>query len=113
MAGTFTPKVLFEGQLPNSKTTLYTVPALTKAYITSMVCTNTNTGIEDVIIYYKPGSTSRAMYSGALAASLGGGLLGGKLLVTQGDVLEAGDLIEGVTTTAAKVDCVIMGIEET
>ena len=106
MSGTFTPKVLYEGQLPNTKTTLYTVPASTKAYISSMNGYNTNTTTETVLIYYKPGSTSRVQYRAALVQD-------GSMKVGPGDVLEAGDIIEGETTTATKVDFVIMGVEET
>lgn len=105
MSGTFTAKVLYEGQLPNTKTTLYTVPASTKAYISSMSGFNTNTTSETVIIYYKRG-TSRITYRAALDQNY-------KMAVGAGDVLEAGDIIEGETTTAAKVDFVIMGVQET
>lgn len=104
---TRTPKVLYDGQLPNAKGTLYTVPASTKTYITSMVGYNTNTSDEAVVIYYKPGSTSRKQYGGTVPAN------GGRIEVDSGDVLEAGDLIEGQTTTASKVDFIIFGIEET
>lgn len=103
---TRTPKVLYEGQLPNAKGTLYTVPALTKAYITSIVAFNKNTTTETTNMYYNPSGTSRQLFRAGLDQNehweYGGG-----------DVLEAGALIEGDTTTAAKVDIVIMGIEET
>lgn len=104
---TRTAKVLYEGQLATSKGTLYTVPASTKTYITSIRAFNTNAATQTMNFYYKPGSTSRQISRDSLAqyASIHRS--------TTGDVLEAGDLIEADTTTATAVDCVIMGIEET
>jgi hypothetical protein len=102
---TRTPKVLYEGQLPNSKTTLYTVPTSTKTYITSIIAFNTGGGTNTVTMYYKPGSTSRKIFAASVEA-------GGRLDYSGGDVLEDGDLIEGLATNATQVDCIIMGIEE-
>lgn len=103
---TRTPKVLYEGQLANSKGTLYTVPASTKTYITSIRIFNTNVTTQTVRFYYKPGSTSRQITQDSVVQ------YGSVHTSTTGDVLEAGDLIEADTTTATAVDCIIMGIEE-
>lgn len=105
----FSGKVLAEGQLPNSKTTLYTVPGSTTAYVKYISCYNNNTTDETAKIYLKPGSTSR---------QIGIAVLGEDEMVRFVDkdealILEAGDIIEGETTTASQVDYVILGIEET
>lgn len=108
MAGTFTGKVLAEGQLPNAKTTLYTVPANVVAYVKFLHCENVAATVETIRIYAKPGSTSRGM---------------GRCVLNPGEfarfvdkdetlVLEAGDLIEGSTTNASSVDYIISGVEE-
>jgi hypothetical protein len=103
---TRTPKVLAEGQLPSSKGTLYTVPANTTVYISMIRMTNTSATTQTVLIYYKPGSTSRLQFyvSGVEQYNT--------VEKSGGDILETGDLIEGYTTTASVVDYVIMGVEE-
>lgn len=109
MAGTFAAKVLAEGQLASSKGTLYTVPASTTAYIRWLSCHNTGGSAETVVLYVKPGATSRIIAHASVAASE-------TLYVVNGGEsiqLEAGDLIEGMTTTATTVDYVITGVEET
>ena len=104
---TRTPKVLYQGQLPTSKTTLYTVPASTRTYITSIVGFNSNAASQTVVVFYNPGGTSRVAFRiGALAQNE-------RFDYSGGDVLETGDLIEGITTTAAALDLMIFGIEET
>lgn len=105
----FLGKVLAEGQLASSKDTLYTVPASTTAYIKFFSCFNTNTTDETVIIYLKPASTSRKVGRAVLSANE-------QVRFIDKDealILETGDLIEGETTTASKVDYVILGVEET
>jgi hypothetical protein len=44
-SGVETYKVLYQGQLPSSATTLYTVPTSTQAFIRSMMVVNTDTAI--------------------------------------------------------------------
>lgn len=109
MAGTFTAKVLAEGQLANSKGTLYTCPALTTAYVKFFSLFNTNAAGQTIIVYFKPGATSRKAWRGVLAQNESARIIDKDETVQ----LEAGDLIEGETTTAAAVDYVITGIEET
>lgn len=105
---TRTPKVLAEGQLANTKGTLYTVPASTTAYITSIILYQSSATPQTMILYYKPGSTSRVIHYGAAVAQYTTTRIN-----AAGDCLQTGDLIEGETTTNAVVDYVIMGIEET
>lgn len=97
-------KVLAEGQLPNTKTTLYTVPASTQAAIQSASFCNTGAGNNTVIIYLKPGSTSRRVARVVLATN--------EQLIISEFTLEAGDLIEGEATNAAEVDYVITGAQQ-
>jgi hypothetical protein len=107
---TFTAKVLADGQLPNAKGTLYTVPGATKAYVKFLHCHNgTATNGEAVKIYTKPGATSRLIGQATLNAGQAVRIIDKDEAVT----LEAGDLIEGSTTTAATIDYVITGVEET
>jgi hypothetical protein len=105
MSGTFTGKSLADGQLPNSKGTLYTVPGSTVAYVKQINVFNTNTTAETVTIYIKPGATSRSVRQMVLQPNETG-------TVDGPFILPAAALIEGVTTTASKVDYVITGVEE-
>ncbi len=103
-----TPKVLAEGQLPASKTTLYTVPGATSAYVRFISANNVGGAEEVVQFYVKPGGTSRRLGRYALLANEVARVL------EQGEVitLEAGDIIEGETTNATSVDYLITGAEE-
>lgn len=109
MAGTFVGKVLGEGQVASSKGTLYTVPSSTTAYVRSASFHNTNAATQTLIVYANPGGTSRIIGYFTLAQHETA------YLVTGGDalVLETGDLIEAVTTTATAVDYLITRLEET
>lgn len=109
MAGTFTSKVLAEGQFATSKGTLYTVPGSTGAYVKSFNVYNTNAATQTVNVYLKPGSTSRQIVKLTLLQNESANLID---LVGSFN-LEAGDLIEGDTTTTTALDYVITGVEET
>jgi hypothetical protein len=104
----FVGKVLAEGQLATTKGTLYTVPALTTAYVKWFSLFNTNAAQQTIIIYIKPGATSRKIRRYVIAQNASVDVL------QHGEsiVLEAGDLIEAETTTATAVDYVITGVEE-
>ncbi len=102
-------KSLADGQLANSKGTIYTTPASTRAIVKNIILVNTNTTTESVNLYFKAsGGTSRRIIpkDTQLATS-------NKLIMDDVITLEAADLIEGDTTTASKVDFVINGVEET
>ena len=102
------PKVLAEGQLANSKGTLYTVPAgVSFTRVTAFVVYNTGGSTETVQIYVKPGSTSRTVRRLPVDTLTTAEILS----FGQEFILENGDLIEGATTTATTVDYVIMGYE--
>lgn len=105
----FTAKVLADGQLPNTKTTLYTVPASTKAYVKFFSVFNTNAAAQTVIIYAKKsGGTSRVIGRTVLQQNESA------RVIEIGEALNlgAGDVIEGQTTTASAVDYMITGAEE-
>src|SRR6185295_5152295 len=100
---TYTAKILAEGQLPSSKGTLYTCPALTKGYIKYWSVINTS-GTETVILYVKKsGSSSRRICKGTLNVD--------EMIrvLDDGETIElsAGDSLEGETTSATTVDYVI------
>lgn len=106
-----TGKSLADGQLPNSKTALYTVPTGTVAHVTQIYLVNTDSGAITVNIYVtRSGSTSRRILDKALSIAAGGRV---QVLQNSGDLrLSAGDAIEGDASTAAKVDYLICGGEE-
>jgi len=101
-------KSLADGQLADSKGTIYTSPASTQTIVKSIILVNTNSSAEAVNIYFKAsGGTSRQItpVDKSLAASA-------KTEVLEKDLtLEAADILEGDTTTASKVDFVISGIQ--
>lgn len=100
------PASLADGQLPNTKGTLYTVPAGKAAIINFIHFYNTTGGNLAVNVYLKrSGSTSRQIDSVSVAAnSPDVTLLGGENLE-----LSAGDVIEGDAASAASVDYIISG----
>ena len=102
-----TIKSLADGQLANTKGTIYTTPASTETIIKSIILVNTNTTSEAVNLYFKAsGGTSRRLIpkDTALAAS-------NSLVMSDIVTLGAADILEGDTTTASKVDFVISGVE--
>ncbi len=109
MAGTFTIKLLGNGQLSTSETDLYLVPALTTAIIKTIKLVNTNTITEIVNLYVKKAAgTSRLIMPKNL------NLVAGYMVVDDDEIcLNAGDAIRGYTTTANKVDFTVYGVEET
>lgn len=109
MAGTFTQKVLGDGQLPNVKGTLYTVPAATSTLIKTIILVNTDSGGAHVMnLYVKPGATSRRIIikDFSLPATE-------QTQVDLNIILETGDLLEGDADTAAVIDYYACGVEET
>ena len=101
-------KSLADGQLANSKGTIYTTPASTEAIIKSIILVNTNTSSEAVNLYFKAsGGTSRRLIPKDTSLPASNSLIMDDLVT-----LEAADILEGDTTTASKVDFVISGVEE-
>ena len=102
-----TIKSLGDGQLGNAKATLFTATA--KTVITFFQVFNTDTVNRIVQIYVKRGATSRTIFY--IAAM--GTLTGADVLSARKLTLAAGDLIEGNSDAAAKIDWVLTGVEET
>lgn len=107
-----TRKILADGQLPNTKTTLYTVPGSTAAGIAIARLVNTDSSARTANFYVKKsGGTSRRIipkdYSLAVGALLS--------VLEPGEVipLQAGDIIEGDASAATVVDYTIYGAEYT
>lgn len=101
------PKILSEGQVASSKTTIYTCPALTNAIIRTVTFAHVSGASQDVVLYVKKsGSTSRVFSRCTLATnefahedSIG--------------TLDAGDILEAASTNATSVDYTVMGVEVT
>jgi hypothetical protein len=102
---------LADGQLPNAKATLYTVPALKIAHV-FIILANTDApsggSAYPVNIYVKrSGGTSRRILGRDTSIAAGASLELPDNLT--GLKLSAGDIIEGDAGTAAKVDYLIYG----
>lgn len=102
----FEAKPLADGQLPNTKGTLYTVPDARAAYIRLISLHNLNAIAQTVVVYLNVSGTSRVIHRAVMAQY-------DTVRIESSISLAEGDLIEGVTTTAAAVDYVITGAEET
>jgi len=99
---------LADGQLPVALATIYTSPTSQHGtVINTITCVNTHTGTIYINLYLKPGGgTTRRIIQKNLR------LRAGEMGLSQEEVtLDPGDVIQGVATTASKVDYVIGGIE--
>lgn len=101
-------KSLADGQLANSKGTIYTTPASTQAIVKNIILVNTNTATETVNLYFKKsGGTSRRIIPKDTSLPAGNSLVMDDLIT-----LEAAGIIEGDSTTGSKTDYVLNGVEE-
>jgi len=103
-----TPKLLAEGQVSSSKSTLYTVPALTETMVKYFSIMNTSVTPQSLTVYVNVSGTSRVI----AVASL---LQNESLRVIEKEEtlsLDSGDKIEAQTTTAGVVDFIISGAEQ-
>ena len=102
-------KSLADGQLPDSKTTLYTVPASTTAAIKVCKLVNSSASARTVNIYIKrSGSTSRRVIPKDMTFAAGS-----EAECVDGDPweLSTGDIIEGDASAATEIDYFISGAE--
>ena len=107
MPTTLAIKDLGDGQLANSKGTLYTTPASTQTIVRSIILVNTGAGANTCNLYVKrDGSNSRRIMEQDLSIASKG-----KQAVTEIVTLEAGDLLEGDAASASEVDYVLSGVE--
>ena len=102
---TYAPKVLAEGQLGSVKATLYTVPALTQAFVKMIRGSNISGSQVTVYLYLNPGGTSRRIWPPIVLER------DESFLIDDVPELEAADLIEGYSSTPSAVDFVITGVE--
>lgn len=102
-------KSLYDAQLPNAKTTLYTCPAgKTCSFKVSYV--NVDASARTVNLYIKrSGSSSRRVIPKDLTMSAGDAMHYGD--DDDPHELSAGDIIEGDASAAATVDALITGAE--
>jgi hypothetical protein len=102
-----TPKILADGQVAATSTTLYAVPALTQAIIRTVSFVNVS-GSDQAVVFRikKSGGTSRVFSRVVLATNE---------FAHEEDIgtLDAGDSIEAETTNATSVDYSVMGVEVT
>ena len=100
---------LADGQLANSKGTVYTTPASTEAIVNSITLVNTDSSARTVNLYVKrDGTNSRRIIPKDLSLAVGAQFSYNSVLT-----LEAADLIEGDASAATVVDYVISGVTET
>lgn len=101
-------KALADGQLANTKGTLYTTPASTQTVVDSITLVNTGAGANACNLYVKrDGSNSRRIIPQDLSLAAKAGFT-----YTGPLTLEAADLVEGDAGSASEVDYVLNGIEE-
>jgi len=95
---------LAAGQLPNTKTTLYTVGALTQVAVKTLTVKNNGAGNNTVDIYFKVlgGITEVHIISVILAT-------GDMLIMEDVGQFSAADFIEGKATNATECDYIISG----
>jgi hypothetical protein len=104
-----TIKNLYEGQLPNAKTALYTVPGATTAVVLVIISVNTDGSARTMNLYYKKsGGTSRRLIPNDMPINSHA-----KATVEEKITMGAGDAIEGDASLAGVIDTVISGVERT
>lgn len=102
---------LADGQLPNTKTTLYTVPPDKSAHV-FIILANSESGTAYTVNLYlkRSGGTSRRIIGSTTDLAAKGSMEMPSNLT--GIKLSEGDIIEGDASVAAKVDYTIYGGEE-
>uniref|UniRef100_A0A6M3L889 Uncharacterized protein n=1 Tax=viral metagenome TaxID=1070528 RepID=A0A6M3L889_9ZZZZ len=100
-------KALADGQLSDSKATLYTTPASTNTIIKSITLVNTDGSARTLNIYVNRTGTSRRIAPKDLSLAAGAYTAYSDIIT-----LETGDKIEGDASVAAVVDYTINGVEE-
>ena len=101
-------KSLSDGQLAATKGTIYTCPAATQTIVQSITLVNTHSSALTVNIYFKAsGGTSRSIIPKDTSLAAGAMME----CLDKAKTLEAADILEGSGGTAAKIDYVISGIQ--
>lgn len=101
------PKILANGQLASTKSTLYTVPGATTAIIRTVTFCHVSGGSQDVVFYVKKSGGSSRVFSRVT--------LGTNEYAHEDSIgtLDAGDILEAQSTDANTVDYTVMGVENT
>lgn len=94
-----------DGQLPATKTTLYTHSSSNKAHFTRGKFFNTAVAVQTIVIYVNKTGTSRIVGRAVLSQYESYDWVGD-------EVLDNGDLIEGQSTNATSVDYTLNGVQE-
>lgn len=105
---TMSIKLLADGQLPNAKGTLYTVPGSTTTIIKTITYVNTDSSARAVNLYVKDSArASRRIIPMNMTLGIG------YLMAYDNELtLEAGDLIEGDADVEDVVDYTVNGVEK-
>ena len=105
MPTTVAIKTIGDGQLANTKGTLYTAPSSTQTIVKHITVVNTDSAARTFNLYFNNG-TSRQITAVDQSLAIGA------IYEWDGTLtLEAGDLIEGVGEVASQLDYVISGVE--
>lgn len=104
----FNSKALADGQLANTKTTMYTASSVTTTGL-HLTLVNTDSSARTCNVYIKPGSTSRRIIPKDMSMGAGESYIVREI---EGHTLENGDLIEADASTAAVIDFVLSGVEK-
>lgn len=101
-------KSLAAGQLPSSKTALYTVPSSTQAMVKTIIIANNGGGTNTVDLYFTllGGATEVHILSITLDA-------GDIAIIDDAGTFRTSDVISGKATNASQVDYAISGGEAT
>lgn len=105
----FTAGSLGSGQIASSQGVLYTVPALSVAYLKSLSISHTSATPQTVIIYLKEsGGTARRYRTFVLNEDESADVISPGSSIQ----LSAGDTLEAETTSATTVDWFLTGVVE-
>jgi len=108
--GTFTNKLLGDGQLAASEGDLYVVPALTTAIVVTISLVNTDSVSRTVNVYVKRAAGTSRRVGVPKDYALGAGAL---VETEQEYTLGPGDAVRGSASAANVVDFSVHGVEET
>lgn len=110
MAGTFTLKLLADGQLAAVETDIYVVPAATTALLKKLIVANSTGGAVTLSIFIKNGAGASRLVSDkdySLPANES------RVIDVNNVVLETADSIRGIAGAGASIDYTLSGVLET
>lgn len=109
MANNFTGKRLASGQAAIGSAVIYTVPANTKTYVKSIICTNLNGSSQAINIFINDGTADRDISHNATVTTL---TTIKPITHDSALILNSGDSIK-ISASLGTVDYVVSGVEET